>query len=127
MFTLSKSSTCIRVVCLPPFDTASKPSWLFAQVLLSIPGDVAVTKEDVAADSACAQLASERSELVGLALWLVSQRCKVGTSCLLMPQLSSGLFTAQGSSLHAVVSKAVRTVACPSLQTSATGEAASHS
>ncbi|KAL3145868.1 hypothetical protein ABBQ38_015239 [Trebouxia sp. C0009 RCD-2024] len=46
------------------------------EVLLSIPGDIAVTKEDVAADTACAQLASGRSELVGLALWLVSQRCK---------------------------------------------------
>ncbi len=44
---------------------------------MSIPGDVAVTKEDVAAASACAQLASGRSEVVGLALWLVVQRCKV--------------------------------------------------
>lgn len=47
------------------------------QVLLSIPGDIAVTKEDVAADTACAQLAAGRSELVGLALWLISQHCKV--------------------------------------------------
>ncbi len=44
---------------------------------MSIPGDVAVTKEDVAAESACAQLASGRSEVVGLALWLIVQRCKV--------------------------------------------------
>lgn len=64
-------------------DTAVNPSWLCVQVLLSIPGDIAVTKEDVAADTACAQLASGRSELVGLALWLVSQRCKVHT-CLLV-------------------------------------------
>ena len=46
-------------------------------MLLSIPGDIAVTKEDVAADNTVAQLASGRSELVGLALWLISQRCKV--------------------------------------------------
>ena len=49
----------------------------FVQILLSIPGDVAVTREDVAAEAACAQLASGRSELVGLALWLIAQRCKV--------------------------------------------------
>ncbi|DBA68672.1 TPA: hypothetical protein ACH3X2_013468 [Trebouxia sp. C0005] len=50
------------------------------EVLLSIPGDVAVTKEDVAAEPACAQLASGRSEVVGLALWLIVQRCKGSTS-----------------------------------------------
>ena len=49
------------------------------QVLLSIPGDLAVTKEDVAADTACAQIASGRSELVGLALWLLTQRSKVNS------------------------------------------------
>ena len=48
-----------------------------SQTLLSIPGDLAVTKEDVAADSACSHLASDRSELIGLALWLIAQRSKV--------------------------------------------------
>ncbi len=47
------------------------------QVLLTIPGDMAVTKEDVAAEGSCVQLASGRSELIGLALWLLVQRCKV--------------------------------------------------
>ena len=38
---------------------------------------MAVTKEDVAADASCASLSSGRSELVGLALWLIAQRSKV--------------------------------------------------
>ena len=59
------------------FGTAGRFVRDLMQVLLTIPGDVAVTREDVAADTACAQLAEGRSELVGLALWLVSQRCKV--------------------------------------------------
>lgn len=50
------------------------------ETLLSIPGDFAVTQEDVAAEPACSDLASGRSELVGLALWLVAQRSKVGSS-----------------------------------------------
>lgn len=59
------------------FGTAGRFVRDLMQALLTIPGDVAVTREDVAADMACAQLAEGRSELVGLALWLVSQRCKV--------------------------------------------------
>ena len=47
------------------------------QVVLSLPGDAAVTQADVAACPACSQLAEGRSELVGLALWLVSQRAQV--------------------------------------------------
>ncbi len=59
------------------FKRATPAKQSLLQVLLSIPGDVAVTKEDVAAESACAQLASGRSEVVGLALWLIVHRCKV--------------------------------------------------
>lgn len=59
------------------FNRARPTKQSLLQVLLSIPGDVAVTKEDVAAEPACAQLASGRSEVVGLALWLIVQRCKV--------------------------------------------------
>lgn len=66
------------VVCLLFVGAASMQTCtLILQVLLSIPGDVAVTREDVAADTTCARLAAGRSELVGLALWLISHRCKV--------------------------------------------------
>lgn len=47
------------------------------QVVLSLPGDAAVTQADVTACPACSQLAEGRSELVGLALWLASQRAQV--------------------------------------------------
>ena len=65
------------------------------QVLLSMPGDIAVTREDVAADTACAPLAAGRSELVGLALWLILQRCKVHSQIGFAPQCSTS-----GNQLH---------------------------
>lgn len=48
-------------------------------MVLSIPGDSAVTQADVAACPASSQLAEGRSELVGLALWLAVQRSQVST------------------------------------------------
>ena len=98
---------------LARFDTVCEPSWVFAQVLLSIPGDVAVTKEDVAADTACVQLASGRSELVGLALWLVAQRCKVSHAGWLVQQLYSWLLTACSSTCQCLCKS---TATCPNMQ-----------
>lgn len=46
-------------------------------VLLQIPGDLAVTSVDVDKDPALAAVAEGRSELVGLALWLMQERGKV--------------------------------------------------
>lgn len=48
------------------------------QVLLEIPGDLGITSMDVEKDPKLAQLAEGRSELVGLALWLLQERAKVG-------------------------------------------------
>ena len=48
------------------------------QILLEIPGDLGVTSVDVEKAPALARLAEGRSELVGLALWLMAERAKVG-------------------------------------------------
>ena len=48
------------------------------EALLQLPGDLAVTSVDVGKDAALAPLAQGRSELVGLALWLMLERSKVG-------------------------------------------------
>ena len=47
------------------------------EAVLAIPGDLAVTSVDVGKDAALAALAEGRSELVGLALWLMQERAKV--------------------------------------------------
>ena len=47
-------------------------------VLLQIPGSLAITAVDVAKDPQLEPLAQGRSELVGLALWLMQERSKVG-------------------------------------------------
>ncbi len=47
------------------------------EVLLQIPGDLAITSVDVDKDPALAAVADGRSELVGLALWLMQERGKV--------------------------------------------------
>lgn len=47
------------------------------EVLLQIPGDLAITSVDVDKDPALAVVAAGRSELVGLALWLMQERGKV--------------------------------------------------
>ena len=47
------------------------------EVVLQIPGDLAVTAIDVDKDEQLAVLAAGRSELVGLALWLIKERSKV--------------------------------------------------
>ncbi len=44
------------------------------QVVLRIPGDSCVTAADVAAEETMGQLAAGRSELTGLALWLMVDR-----------------------------------------------------
>lgn len=49
------------------------------QVLLEIPGDLGITSVDVEKNPALAALAAGRSELVGLALWLMAERAKVGS------------------------------------------------
>jgi histone-lysine N-methyltransferase SETD3 len=48
--------------------------------LLAIPGDLAVTAADVEKDAALAALAAGRGELVGLALWLLAERGRIGSS-----------------------------------------------
>jgi len=48
------------------------------EVVLQVPGDLAITSVDVGKDPALAPLAEGRSELVGLALWLMQERGKVG-------------------------------------------------
>ncbi|KAL4445791.1 hypothetical protein ABPG77_008990 [Micractinium sp. CCAP 211/92] len=50
------------------------------EVLLQIPGDLAITSVDVDKDPALAAVADGRSELVGLALWLMQERGKGGAS-----------------------------------------------
>ena len=78
------------------------------QVLLSIQGDIAVTREDVAADTTCAHLAAGRSELVGLALWLISQRCKVyQQNCSGLAHSCNQLHTAGTCSLQSVIYQAL--------------------
>lgn len=47
------------------------------EAVLAVPGDLAVTSVDVGKDAALAALAEGRSELVGLALWLMQERDKV--------------------------------------------------
>lgn len=47
------------------------------EALLAIPGDLAVTSVDVGKDAGLAAVAEGRSELVGLALWLMQERDKV--------------------------------------------------
>lgn len=49
------------------------------EVVLQIPGDLAITSVDVEKDDALAAVAAGRSELVGLALWLMQERAKVRT------------------------------------------------
>ncbi|PSC76514.1 U3 small nucleolar ribonucleo MPP10 [Micractinium conductrix] len=46
------------------------------EVLLQLPGDLAITSVDVGKDPALAAVAEGRSELVGLALWLLAERAK---------------------------------------------------
>ena len=48
------------------------------EVLLQIPGDLGVSEVDVAKEAALGPLIENRSELVGLALWLMLERSKVG-------------------------------------------------
>lgn len=50
------------------------------EVVLQIPGDLAVTSVDVGKDEALAAAAAGRSELVGLALWLLQERAKGAAS-----------------------------------------------
>lgn len=59
------------------------------EVLLEIPGDLGVTNVDVDKNPALATLAEGRSELVGLALWLMNERSKV------LPVSLSSYFHAQ--------------------------------
>lgn len=47
------------------------------EAVLAVPGDLAVTSVDVGKDAGLAALAEGRSELVGLALWLMQERAKV--------------------------------------------------
>lgn len=47
------------------------------QTLLEIPGDLGITTVDVEKDPALARIADGRSELVGLALWLMKELAKV--------------------------------------------------
>lgn len=47
------------------------------EALLAIPGDLTVTSVDVGKDAGLAAVAEGRSELVGLALWLMQEREKV--------------------------------------------------
>ncbi len=62
---------------------APRPAFLAArniavgEAVLAVPGDLAVTSVDVGKDAALAALAEGRSELVGLALWLMQERDKV--------------------------------------------------
>ena len=49
-------------------------------VLLDIPGDLAITSVDVDKDPVLSALARGRSELVGLALWLLRERARGGAS-----------------------------------------------
>lgn len=44
------------------------------EVILQVPGDMCVTAADVAADTTVAAVAEGRSELTGLALWIIAQR-----------------------------------------------------
>ena len=48
------------------------------EALLQLPGDLAITSVDVGKDAALAAVVQERSELVGLALWIMQERAKVG-------------------------------------------------
>jgi hypothetical protein len=63
------------------------------EVVLQVPGDLAITSVDVDKDPQLAALAQGRSELVGLALWLLQERSKVRAGDWLA-QLSSGCFAA---------------------------------
>ncbi|PRW58899.1 rubisco small subunit N-methyltransferase [Chlorella sorokiniana] len=88
---------CIEAKQLPPLavepaavdgevGAPPRPAFLAArdvavgEAVLAVPGDLAVTSVDVGKDAALAALAEGRSELVGLALWLMQERDKGAAS-----------------------------------------------
>lgn len=85
---------CIEQHALPPLAVepalvegepggAARPGFVAArdvgagEVVLTVPGDLAITSVDVGKAPQLAALAEGRSELVGLALWLMQERAKV--------------------------------------------------
>ena len=59
------------------------------QALLEIPGDFAVSDADVAGHPVVSQLAEGRSQLIGLALWLMAEQALVRK--LVIPEAPSSI------------------------------------
>lgn len=71
------SFTCVAAGCAVRVRSDMRCCGHPEQVVLRIPGDLCVTAADVAAEETVGQLAAGRSELTGLALWLMAERQKV--------------------------------------------------
>lgn len=86
---LDPSQPAIGFACsLPPGTPASK-----GDILLEIPADLAITSVDVAKDPLLSVLAEGRSELVGLALFLMKERGVLAPSSALPSQWAPLLAT----------------------------------